>query len=109
LINAALVARPKYIVSLPGEPAPLEVMMNAWVFRNTWSALTSEPNVGKTNYAVYASFRHSVMPRQIWKTILFKIRKNVSQVLIVIANIVPQILHKNHRFHIFVLVNNAVS
>jgi hypothetical protein len=43
LINAAVVAGPKYVDSLPGEPMPARETWKPWVFRNCWRDLTSEP------------------------------------------------------------------
>ena len=36
-------AWPKYVVSLPEEPAPLEETVNPWLLRKICSCLTSDP------------------------------------------------------------------
>ena len=41
LMSAASVAGPNAVVSLPGEPGPVDETVKPWALRNCWSALTS--------------------------------------------------------------------
>lgn len=44
-MRAVLVAGPKYLVSLPKDPGPVEAIVNPCVFKNIWSCLASSLKV----------------------------------------------------------------
>lgn len=57
LIRAVLVAGPNLLISRPGEPLPVLVMMKPFVLRNFWRSLTSSSTVPRNRSLVKRVFR----------------------------------------------------